>query len=351
MPAKSPATNRQIEGRIVEVKDSVVNVLIASVVTIMAFTPVHANDTAAVLGAGGLELTTSDDIVMASEGLYLSPSEVRVRYAFRNESDHDIKTTVAFPLPDVDQGEYGEIVFLPAEDQENFVDFQVAVDGRPVQPGLEQKAVTDDGDDVTAAITRAGLPVNAKLPGWKEKARALPDAAWQQLIKQGLIEADDPSDRSDEFGPTWRLRATFHWEQTFPAGRTITVDHRYKPIVGGVSILADENQLNDYKGYCLDDQGKAGVRRLLKHAQTAAQADPQKPSGISPIEVSYVLTTGANWKGPIGDFRLTIDKEKPNAILSLCMSGLKKTAPTTFEVSRTNFTPKEDIRFVVFEGP
>jgi hypothetical protein len=66
--------------------------------------------------------------------------------------------------------------------------------------------------------------------------------------------------------------------------------------------------------------------------------------------VEYILTTGANWKGPIGDFHLTIDKERPDAVLSLCMSGLKKTGATTFEVRRTNFTPKEDIRFVVFEG-
>jgi hypothetical protein len=325
--------------------------LIPLLLAALAAIPSRANDTAAVLGAGGLEMTTSEDIAMASEDLYLSRSEVRVRYAFRNESDRDITTTVAFPLPDIDQNDYSEIVFLPAQDRENFVDFRVSVDGRPVQPRLEQKAVDGKGRDVTAVIAKAGLPLNAKLPGWEDKVRALPDRVWRQLVGQGLIQTDEPADRSADFTADWTLRATFHWEQTFAAGKTVTVEHRYKPIVGGVSTFADEGQFDDYKAYCLDEQGKAGVRRLLKQARAAAKADPQKPSGISPVEVSYVLTTGANWKGPIGDFRLTIDKEKPHAVLSLCMDGLTKTGPTTFQMRRTDFTPKDDIRFVVFEGP
>lgn len=321
----------------------------AFIVASMA-TSLRANDSSAVLGVGGLSLTSSEHIVMESESLYLSPNEVKVHYVFRNESDRDIRTTVAFPLPDIDQSAFGT-VFLPVADQENFVGFQVTADGKSIHPKLEQKAVTDEGAEVTAAITKAGLPVNSKLPGWEEKARALPDKVWRELVEQGLIEEEDPANRSDDFSVTWNLRATFHWEQTFPAGRTIIVDHRYKPIAGGVSIFADETQFKDYARYCLDDQGKAGVRRLLKQAQAAAKADPQRLDGISPIEVSYVLTTGANWKGPIEDFHLTIDKEAPNAILSLCMSGLKKTGAATFETRRKDFTPTEDIRFVVFQGP
>ncbi|WP_455296832.1 DUF4424 domain-containing protein [Brucella pituitosa] len=327
-----------------------VKALFASLaVAALISTPVHANDTSAVLGAGGLSLTTSDHIVMASEDLYLSPSEVRIHYVFRNESDRDITTTVAFPLPDIDQSAFAT-VFLPVEDQENFVGFQVTADGKSIHPKLEQKAFTDNGADVNDVITKAGLPVNSKLPGWEDKARALPEKVWRELVEQGLIEPEDPSDRSADFSVNWNLRATFHWEQTFPAGKAVVVDHRYKPIVGGASIFSDEAQFKDYARYCLDEQGKAGVRHLLKQAQAAAKADPKKPSGIAPNEVSYVLTTGANWKGPIGDFHLTIDKEKPHAVLSLCMSGLNKTGPTTFEIRRKDFTPTEDIGFVVFEG-
>lgn len=332
-------------------KHSHAGTLFASLLLVASVsTPLHANDTSAVLGAGGLSLTTSKHIVMESEDLYLSPSEVKVHYVFRNESDRDITTTVAFPLPDIDQSAYA-MVFLPVEDQENFVGFQVTADDKSIHPKLEQKAITDEGADVTAIVVKAGLPVNSKLPGWDDKARALPENVWRKLVEQGLIEEEDPSDRSADFSVNWNLRATFHWEQTFPAGKAVVVDHHYKPIVGGVSIFADEAQFKDYASYCLDEQGKAGVRHLLKQAQAATKADPQKPEGIAPVELGYILTTGANWKGPIGDFHLTIDKEKPHAVLSLCMSGLNKTGPTTFETRRNNFTPTEDIRFVVFQGP
>jgi hypothetical protein len=322
--------------------------------------PAVANDTLAVLGAGGLELTTSGDIVMASEDLYLSQSQIRVRYVFRNESDHNITARVAFPLPDMSfEPDYN--VNLPNAQDDNFVGFSVAVDGQPVEPALEQRAISNPigfegqppvvmkaGIDITDKVLKAGLPINANLPSWKEKVEALPMDVRQQLLRQNILY-DDGVDNEHDFGAGWLLRETYHWEQTFPAGKTVVVEHSHHPVAGG-SIVYGESQFNDYKKYCLDDQGRAGLHRLLKQAQAAKQADPQRADGIAGKEMSYVLTTGANWKGPIEDFHLTIDKESPHAVLSLCMSGLEKTGPTTFEVRRTNFTPKEDIRFVVFEG-
>lgn len=331
------------------IKYNSIRILFALFIPIMlASTPLHANDTSAVLGAGGLLLTTSEHIVMESEELYLSPKEVKVHYVFRNESDQDIKTTVAFPLPDIDQSAF-TVIFLPVEEQENFVGFQVTADGQSIHPQLEQKALTKDGIDVTDVIIKAGLPVNSKLPGWEGKARALPENIWQSLVKQNLIEPEDPTDRSTDFSVNWNLRTTFHWNQVFPTGKTVVVNHRYQPIAGGVSIFADQSQFKDYSDYCLDNQGKAGINRLLKQAKAAAKIDPEKPEGIAPIEVSYVLTTGANWKGAIGDFHLTIDKEDPHAVLSTCMNGLTKTGPTTFETRQKNFTPTDDIHFVVFQ--
>lgn len=312
-----------------------------------AAVPVTANDTLAVLGAGGLELKTSEHIEMASEDLYLSPSAVRVRYAFRNTSDRDITTMVAFPLPAIDQGAIVNIE-LPVAAERNVVDFQVKVDGEAVEAALEQKALLDDGTDVTAVLVKAGLPINTRSPGWDEKLAALPDDVWQDLMARGLFDAGDgPASRDDEVSPLWSLQATFHWQQRFPAGRTITVDHSYKPIAGA-SIVYSAGDLADYSDYCLDEAGAAGVRRMSRAAQAEARRDSLKSPGIAAVEVEYVLKTGANWKGAIGDFHLTIDKEDPRAVLSLCMKGLSKTGPSRFELKRTNFTPEEDIRFVLF---
>lgn len=309
----------------------------------------RANDTLAVLGAGGLEIARSDHIAMLSEDLYLSAAEIRVRYAFRNDSDRDITATVAFPLPELDQGPAVN-VDLPVPGRQNFVDFKVTVDGREVQPILEERAIGPDGADVTARLAKAGVPLNANLPGWQEKVRALPDEAWRELVRAGLFAAGPDEPRSaDEAFPTWRYKATFHWEQTFPAGAAIQVDHRYRPVVGATLFYEDRQLATQYAAYCLDAPGRAGASRLLKQAKAARPAGERDAVVLPAREVSYVLTTGANWKGPIGDFHLTIDKGDPKAVLSLCLSGLQKTGPTTFELRQADFVPREDIRFLLFD--
>ncbi|WP_084032662.1 DUF4424 family protein [Chelativorans sp. J32] len=301
----------------------------------------YANDSSAVLGAGGLELTTSHDIAMESEDLYLSPSEVRVRYAFRNESQNDITTTVAFPLPEIDQAEYF-LVELPEPDQENFVGFQVIVDGEQIVPRMEQQAVQDDGKNVTEALKEAGVPVNAKLDRWDEQVRSLPEQIRKQLVDNGLlyVVAEDAGDQPVQYGPTWKLKTSFYWEQTFPAGKTIMVEHRYKPIIGK-SVVMNVDDLNSMKGYCFNDNTLKGVSKLLEQAGS---------DGITALEMSYILTTGANWKGPIGEFRLTVNKEDANAVLSSCMAGLSETGPTTLGLKRAKFKPEEDIRLLLFEA-
>jgi len=68
-----------------------------------------------------------------------------------------------------------------------------------------------------------------------------------------------------------------------------------------------------------------------------------------PTELEYILTTARNWRGPIGRFHLTLDKGKPDNLLSLCWNGLTKTSPTTFEATITNFVPDHDIRLLVLD--
>jgi hypothetical protein len=71
---------------------------------------------------------------------------------------------------------------------------------------------------------------------------------------------------------------------------------------------------------------------------------------LNAYETDYILKTANNWNGPIGRFRLVLDKLKPDNTLSLCWDGeLKKTGPTTFEAVRTNFAPTRDIHLLVLE--
>lgn len=60
-------------------------------------------------------------------------------------------------------------------------------------------------------------------------------------------------------------------------------------------------------------------------------------------DVRYILTTANNWSGPIGEFRLVIDKEDPKALVSLCINGIRKIGPTRFEFTARNFVPKREL--------
>lgn len=329
-------------------------------------TPGVANDSLATLGAGGLELTTSADIVMESEDLFLSPKEVRVRYVFRNVSDQDITARVAFPMPEVPFGP-ADNVDLPDPEKDNFVDFSVTVEGQTLEPELEQRAISSPveydsqkpspyraGTDITSAVLKAGLPVNAKLPEWQKAIKALPADKRVQLVKQGVLYPDslDAHGAVETYGPQWSLRETYHWEQTFPANKPVVVEHRYTPVIGGSFVTGADGDAESIRSeyqerYCIDQAGMAGIQHILAKATPAAKRGEGDPY-LYIYKTEYILKTGANWKGKIGHFKLTLDKLHADAILSTCADGIKKTGPTTFEVQRSNFSPNRDISFVIF---
>lgn len=305
-----------------------------------------ANDSTAALGAGGIVLTTSADIRMASEDLFVSKDLIRVRYQFVNEARAPITTRVAFPLPEANMQELSDIdVGWPTEKGDNVVNFRVSVDGRPVAPQLERKAFLK-GQDVTAQLTRLGVPISPRPVEVTAAVQKLSAAAKGELVRLKLANITP-----DWVEPFWVVKNTYHWEQTFPVGRPLAVEHTYKPIAGGsffsaLGYFSDPKMLDKYYGdYCIDATTRAGLAARLKALQ---KRDGENAMMVQWI-VDYVLTTGKNWKGPIGAFRLTLDKGKPDNIISFCMDGVRKTGPTTFVVERRNFEPEKDLSVMIFE--
>ena len=58
-----------------------------------------ADDGAASIAAGGIVMVREPRITMQNEVLRISGSKVRVDYEFLNDTDKDITTEVAFPVP------------------------------------------------------------------------------------------------------------------------------------------------------------------------------------------------------------------------------------------------------------
>jgi len=67
-----------------------------------------ANDSSATLGAGGILLTKSAGIDLQREDLLISVSRISVSYRFKNVTSSDIRTRIAFPLPEWDE-EIGDV--------------------------------------------------------------------------------------------------------------------------------------------------------------------------------------------------------------------------------------------------
>lgn len=299
--------------------------------------PAAANDSTAGHDAGGLVLTRSADIDMVSEDLFVSAGQVRVRYVFRNRSARDIRTTVAFPMPDRDltEAHFSDVAYPEG--------FRTTVEGRPVAMAVERKALLS-GSDRTSALAGFGLSPDSD----EEALDALDEGKRQRLLELGLAavdEYDDGQGWEKHLVPAWTVKETWHWEQVFPAGRDLVVEHAYTPGTGGSvgTGLAMPEFRRSPEGrrmiaeHCIDSAFLAGVDRLARRA-----------GGTVPEQrIGYVLTTGGNWRSPIGRFRLVVDKGAPDNLVSFCGDGVRKISPTQFETVRTNWRPDRDLKVLI----
>lgn len=298
---------------------------------LVAVIPALADDSTAALQAGSVVFVKNTPIRMASEDLYISPRNVRIRFEFYNPTNNDIRTLVAFPLPDIDVGDFWEgDNSIPSKDPVNFVNFKAIVDGKPVKIRVEQRAFFK-GKDVTKELLAAGVPLNPVVGDRDIK---------EQLVMAGLAKMTG-SDRV--YSPDWTVRTKFFWNQVFPAKKTVVIEHSYNP-VSGASFVTEHRKNTLGSEYCLDSSSLAAVNDYFVREGKAQ-------NGLLQVtQTDYILKTASNWNGPIGHFHLTLDTLKADNVLGLCWKDgkLKKTGSTTFEFTRDNFAPANNIHMTVF---
>jgi len=302
-----------------------------------------ANDSAAEMAAGGLVLKQSRDIDMVSEDLYVSAQEIRVRYVFRNRAPRDVRTIVAFPMPELDL----------AREEESDVswpgDFRTRIDGHDVSMAVERRAVLN-GVDHTALLAELGVTLSGHedaAPMYRS-VEALAAPAQNRLARLGLVRIWNEPGAGRHANPLWTVRETWHWEQVFPAGRDLVVEHRYRPGTGGTvstALTIPEMRGSDYgreqiARYCID-------QRFLRALDRLAAQMPDEIVNIDEQWVSYILTTGANWRSPIADFRLVVDKGSPQNLVSFCGEGVRRISPTQFELRRRNWRPDRNLHVLI----
>jgi hypothetical protein len=316
---------------------------LASLAVLAAVGNALANDTMATLGTGGLVFVQTEAVKMVSEDLYVSPEQVRVTYEFRNDTDTDAKSLVAFPMPDI-TGSPDFMTAIPTDDPKNIFGFRTLIDGKPVDAALHQYAFAHN-IEYTDLLLDKGIPLAPQSRAAIDAVEALGDDEQIELFNLGLVaplEFDSGQGWEKHYYPVWTLRSTYSWAAEFPAGETVTVEHTYRPSVGGtvaVTFLSEPydgyDPASEYlRKYCTDDAFVNAVKKTL--------TSPDEPYSAPFTEswISYIWSTGGNWSGSVGRFHLTIDKGDPRNLVSFCWDGeVRKTSPTTFEMEAEDWWP------------
>jgi hypothetical protein len=325
-------------------------ILVAALAACSAFAPARANDSAVELAVGGIVFTQTPDVSMEEEVLTISPENVSIVYRFLNQAQAPVTLTVAFPLPDLDLSEPDLLYAIPGSDSINFVDFKTKVGGKPVKLEPVQKARLGT-KDVTAAVKSAGLPL-LMIGDTQKNIGALAPELRTKLIDQGILIPNGSDEKGAQtYGPAWTVSTSFVRKQVFPPGTPIIVEHRYKTSLGTMldTPLRRALRTNDAmasmvetyrKNFCIPDDFFGGIDKI-------AGGDPTNSGKLQERRIDYVLKTGANWAGPIKNFRLVIDKGRPDRLVSFCFDNVKKISPTSFEALVQDFTPKQDLKILL----
>lgn len=246
---------------------------------------------------GGLVLQQHEDIAVMSQDVYVSADFIEINYIFLNRSAHDITTTVTFPLP------LWPATVTPVSD--------AALPGPEEQVG-ETDSFTEFGTWVGSEKISAELRT--------------------EHIKAAAVGQDDDV-----------VQNMYYWKQTFPAGGSVSVRHRYKPVVGTAEYVPSTALLTlADASYCPD----AGFRASVYYKATR-----EKFRFAAYDDISYVLQAGTNWAGgTIHNFRLVVDKRSPDALVTFCGTDIKKISPTKFEMRAKNFLPRRDLNVLILRN-
>ena len=288
-----------------------------------------ADDSVEAAATGNIVFEKAPELVMQDETLTITKSagktidddnfKVDVDFHFKNISDHDVTRKIAFVLPPVicRMGDNMMWMGFDADIQnqnlyKGLKDFVTTVDDK-TQAYSTRTEATLGNKNITALLTSLNIPLNpCKV---QAKADNTFDLKYSDKLKKYSLLTD-----SNE--AAWSENIYFEWTQNFPAGKIIHIHHSYTPVVGG-SVLAPRTieELNNQF-----TQETPPLTPIWNYdPATLAQSNPeiiytksdlnsgnnQKRFCLMPKWVRYNLTTGANWNGGIGIFKLIIKNAPP----------------------------------------
>jgi hypothetical protein len=320
---------------------------IVSIAFLSATRSLRGDDGAASIAAGGIVMVREPRITMQKEVLRISESKVQVDYEFRNDTETDITTEVAFPVPaySLDWDEH-------SLREQGFEDFVLMVEGAKVHFDCQVRAKLK-GRDVSSTLKRYGIDIGTfghfdEERHWAKDVRRLSASQRNALIHAGLLYPEDDQDEA-----RWSVEKKYYWSQNFPAHSLIHISHQYTPALGSFNTAEPgllepqvENGVyaRELDSFCIDPP----LRKTLS-------AYAQRHDELVPYSyVDFILTTANTWKTPIEDFTLIVErpthKDSQQTLVSFCWNGpVTKIDDTHFSAHATNLIPKKELRIGFFD--
>lgn len=285
-----------------------------------AASAVRANDFSIAVAAGGLQIAEQSGLVLRHHELTLGPDRVHARYVVENTTQAEVSALVAFAQPEIPAPSHEGPLLLADETTLNPLAAEIRVDGATVTPEQSVRAVAM-GIDRSAMLRELGLP----LAPYLEEARAgIETLGAEQLA--GLSALGLLREGMDGPEPGWKMQATPHWLQRFPAGGTITIDLTYRPLVWRnlaaplwMSPESDAEIAAAGRTYCLSDKMAGAVRAARPFAWQ---------QGFNGAALTYRIDPVANWAGPPDGFRLMIEAASPADHAFACLDGARRISPS-----------------------
>ena len=313
-------------------KFSFIAILLCTLTSIWG-TQLRADDSGVdIAPAGGLVFKNIQGISMEKEILIIGKDKVDVTFIFKNITNKDIETDIAFPIPPYSYlvKEYVYEGKLP------FNDFSVWVNKRSVEYKTESKAILN-GKDFTKLLTSMGLSItdfNGDISTLRKHLE------WKDIEHLKSLELIEFVSKEEGYGPKWDISLAYYWHQVFPAKKVVEIRHTYTPFLyyGAIDSDEDEGDLPIFPGGC-------SKRELLSWTS----ANYGKEAYILASVVQYILITGNNWDGPIKEFILDIKPSQSEKVM-IC-SDLIKPGSIVFPTSimKRNYQPSQNLAVLFFK--
>jgi hypothetical protein len=327
-------------------------------------------------------------LVVEAQDLSIGLQNIEIKYRIANPTSHPVETTLSLPLPDLDFSDPDAAYAIPAPDPANFVALTATIDGAPAPFALAQSARID-ARDVTLALRRNNLAL-IPVGGFLNQLAALAPEARTRLEKDGLIAEIGATPAGDPlYSPRWQVRSVATRTLAIAANKTATIDLRFRASVGATQDTPLREPLRSEKSlareidarraaYCVDQAFFGGIDKIVAAAAPRptplappadAPSDPLSPPAPTPTppqpalrvfpeanvaqlaeqRIAFDLAAGAP-NQPIHDFRVSVDKGRPDRLVSFCGDNLKKISPTGFEMRKTEFTPIGVLKILLVGG-